>query len=281
MLLVNALFLFTTLLVGLKVSAQEVYRGPANFVPDDDVIVVPLYVKEKGLIEKVQEENKENFKESKRIVQTWILNEEYARNYGLEGRGIVPESTVKERQKFLDRNYLRYFTKKVERDTNEDLKNWWEDFSASDEIDAIDHQEARSQYLVRANKSKTVENLTKTETVKVGKERFKFGFQPRVEMGSAKITVEGFGFEARAWIGVNGDQEVYVEKVFKPTRTRALANYYIDEKKMLAAIDQPLWKHMSLRLTHQKDYDPDPVEEGEEEVPAENNTLQVRFSMGF
>lgn len=278
----SVLTLFT---LGLILSANAMAEGrarkPANFVPDDDVIVVPLYVEEKTFIDKVQEEKAQEFKETRRIVNTWILNEEYARNYGMEGRGIVPESTPEERQKFLNRNYLRFFTKRVENDAKSDLQDWWEDVSASDEIDAIDNQEKRSEYLVKANRSKTVEKLTKTETVKVGKEKFKFGFQPRVEMGSVKITAEGFGFQARAWIGVNGDQEVYLEKVFAPTRTRALANYYIDEKKMLAAIDQPITNNLSLRLTHQKDYDPDPVAVGEEEIAAENNTLQFRFFMGF
>lgn len=273
---------FTILFIMMVVGASQVFaqgRKPANFIPDDDMIIVPLYIENKSMLQKVQEEHQENFKEQRRIVHTWILNEEYARGHGLEGRGIIPESTVEERQRFLNRNFLRFFTKRVENNAKTGLKSWWEDVSASDEIDSIDLQETRSEYLVKSSNSKT-NNLAKEETINVGKQKFKFGVQPRVEMGSVRFTAEGFGFRARAWVGINGDQEIYVEKVFSATRTRVLANYYWDEKKTLAAVDQPIGKYTSLRLAHQKD-DDFTDQDREDGYHRENNSLEIRFSMGF
>lgn len=274
------LVLALTLILSKLAFSYEGSRKPSNYMPDDDLIVIPLYIEEKSFIKKVQEEHVEDFKESKRIVQTWILNEEFARDHGLDGRGIIPESTVEQRQNFLNRNFLRYFSKRAEKNVNSGIKDWWEG-GASDEIDAIDHQEKRSKYAVVSEKSKTVKKLTKSQDVKVGREKLKIGFQPRVEMGALKVTAEGFGFNARLWVGVNTSQEVYVEKRFELTNTRILGNYYFDEKKLLAAIDQPLFYNIDLRITHQKDYDSNLVRAKDESKKLEDNTIQFRYYLGF
>ena len=94
-----------------------------------------------------------------------------------------------------------------------------------------------------------------------------------------KFTMKSSLFNARAWIGINGNQELYVERKFKSTKTKVFANYMIDETRLLLAADQSLSKHWSLRFTHQKDVNS--FGEVTETGVTENNVVQLRFSKRF
>jgi hypothetical protein len=253
-------------------------RKPANFIPDDDMIVVPLTI-EKNFIDEVNEENKATFDAHRKTVQMWIQNEEYAEMYGLENRGVFQTSTPAQRQRFFERNYLRFINKKAENNTNEGITNWWEKWTADDELESINNVEKNEEYLVKAKKNKGRPNLDQKETVKVGKQEVEVGFQPRLELGMLKVTVDSPYVNVRAWVGVNGNQEVKFEKRINSTNTKAVVNYFIDQERVLAAVDQGLSDNWSLRLTHDKN-----LKDSEslmESGISENNIMQLRFGMGF
>jgi hypothetical protein len=253
-------------------------RKPANFVPDDDIIVVPMVI-ERNFIEDFHHKHGGEFKSARKKLQHWITQEQYAQDYGLENTGIVTLPTVEQKENFLQRHYLRFLSKDIERSTNSSIKNTVESWSADDEIDSITAVEQHEKVIIKARRSKGKSDLKHTKSVKVGEAKMKIGFQARPEIGMAKFTVKSKYFSARAWVGVNGNQELKVEKKFKSTGTKAFVNYYIDETRLLAAVDQRVARHWTMRLTHAKDTDT--FENLTKVGVSENNILQLRFNMGF
>lgn len=253
-------------------------RVPANFVPDDDIIIVPVVVK-KNFIDEFHEKHEDEFFAAKRKLRLWIRQEQYAQDYGLEDTGIIQLPTSEEKERFFRRNYLRFISKDMERSTNSSLQRSWEEWTTDDEIDAIKTLELHQKVIVRAKKNRGRKTLKKTTTLNVGKKDFKFGFHPRIEIGMLKFTLESSFFEAKAWVGANGNQEVNIERTFKSTRSSVFANYYIDDLRLLASFDQGLTRHWVLRLTHVKEFDG--VNALNQPVEPEDNIFQLRFNMGF
>jgi hypothetical protein len=253
-------------------------RAPANFVPDDDIIVVPMII-ERNFIEDFHHKHGKEFKSARKKLQHWISQEQYAQDYGLERSGIVTLPTKVQKENFLHRHYLRFISKDLERTSNKSIQNTVEEWTADDEIDSITAVEQHEKVIIKARKSKGKSELKHTQSVKVGKSKMKVGFQLRPEIGMAKFTVKSKHFSARAWVGVNGNQELKVDRKFKSTGTTTFINYYIDETRLLAAVDQNLVKHWTMRLTHTKDIET--FENLTKVGVSENNILQLRFNMGF
>lgn len=269
------------MLLGLFICSNalaQISRAPANFVPDDDQIIVPIVI-EKNFMDEFHEEHKNEFKNAKQKIRHWVSQEEYAEAYGFENTGVVRLPTPEEKQKFFERNYLRFLTKDVERSTNQSVQQWYENWSTDDELASIEAQNEREQYIIKARKESGRANNDIKKEVKVAGKKFKLDLQPRLEIGMVKVRFRTPYFEARAWVGINGNQELRLERKIKATNTRAQVNYYIEQKRVLASVDQHLIKHVSLRLTHDK------IESDGIFAPNgkdfENNILQVRFGMGF
>ena len=258
--------------------AGEIGRAPANFVPDDDAIVVPMVV-EKNFIDEFHDKHKRELSSARRTLTFWLQQEQYAQDYGLEDTGIVILPTEEQKQQFLQRNYLRFISKDVERSTNSGIQNAWERWTTDDEIDAITAVELHEKVIVKAKKNRGRTDFKSSKTVKVGKDNFRFGFQPRLEIGMVKFTMKSKYFHARAWVGINGNQEIKLERRFKSTNTKAFVNYYIEQTRYLAALDQKLTDHWLIRATHVRDFEE--FSRMEETTQSENNTLQLRFNMRF
>ncbi len=268
---------FVSLLIS-SFSYARGFRAPANVVPDDDMIVVPLNI-EGNIYEDFNEKHKDKFKASRQKLELWMQNEQYAKDYGLEGTGAVRLPTQDEKEDFLKRNYLRFLSKDVQRSTNGALKNTWSSLTTNDEIDSISEYEDREEYFVRAKNSNTKKEPQLETRIKVGKRKFKLRFQPRFEQGAMKITLKSEFVNLKALLGVNGNQEVKFEKKWNSTNTKALLYYYIDESRVLASVDQKIEGGLSLRFVHEKDLDgfSQFFKVGNSEI----NSMQVRFNMGF
>ena len=87
-------------------SSSYILRKPANFVPDDDMIIVPIVI-ERNFIEEFNDKHAEDFKEARRRLENWLAQEQYAIDYGLENTGVVQLPTPEQKRTFLERNYLR------------------------------------------------------------------------------------------------------------------------------------------------------------------------------
>ncbi len=252
-------------------------RAPASFVPDDDMIIVPMTL-ENNFYDRFHERHKDEFQSAKKTLRRWIRQEDYAEAYGLENRAVFLP-TPEQKQRFFEKRYMRFLSKDVEKSTNQNLQQTLEELTSDDEIDQIRAVELHEKVLIKAESNRGKKSLKKSKEVKVAGEKIKFGFQPRLEIGMAKFTLSTRVFKARAWLGINGNQEVYVERKFKSTNTRAFMNYYVDQTRILAAVDQKLSRHWSLRLTHNKDFDK--ADDWNRTGDVENNIFQLRFNMGF
>ncbi len=261
-----------------SVFAAGIKRAPANFVPDDDMIVVPMVI-ERSFYDDFNQKHEARFKKSRKKLETWLVQEQYAKDYGLEDAGFIHLPTRAEKEKFFNRNYLRFIQKDVERSNSETLQGWVNSWTAEDEFDSIDNTELSSEYLVKAKKSRGQKVIKATETIKVGKKKFKIDIQPRLEMGMVMVKLKSDYINVRAWLGVNGKQEVYMGKKFRSTGTSFKANYYIDESRLLVAARQQLAKHWTMRFTHEK-YSED-FDSVTSAGISENNILSVNFGMGF
>lgn len=264
-------------LLDISASAQ-VYRAPANFVPDDDMILVPIIV-ERSIIEDFHKKHEARFVQARRKLKHWQTQEEYARDYGLEDSNFITLPTPEEKEKYFKRNYLRFLTKDLERSSNEGLKNVWERWNADDEIDSIEAVEDREKFIVRAKKNSGTKVIETKKSVKVGKERVRFGMQPRFEIGMVRFDMKTNYFNTRAWLGINGNQELKIERRFKSTGTKAFVNYYIDQSLILTAVDQKIVKNWVFRVTHTKDIDG--FSNMTQSGVYENNIAQVRYNVRF
>jgi len=265
-------------LLATSVSQAQNYRKPASFVPDDDLIIVPIII-EKNFIDDFHEKHKREFDSAKKTLTHWISQEQYAKDYGLEDAGIVALPTNEQKEQFLHKHYLRFISKDLETASNQTISNTWNEWTADDEIDSIKAMEMHEKVLVHAENGQAKKNLKATSKVEVGKSSFKFNYELHPLAGMAKVSLKAGYFNARAWLGANGKQELKVDRYFASTKTSAFANYYIDETKILAAVDQVLAKSWSLRYTHSKDFED--FEDMTKHSPSEDNILQVRFHMRF
>ena len=97
------------------------------------------------------------------------------------------------------------------------------------------------------------------------------------------FNIDNFWLDIRYWMGVNGRQELNLEKKFKSIDTRIMAHYYMDQNRALAVIDKRLTRQWSLRFTHDRTFEGE-IEEGGAMVPTlnrEENKAQIRFSLRF
>lgn len=261
-------------------------RSPANYMPSDNHIIVPVKADEgrvKTFLKRINDKHEGEILHAKNRIKNWIEQEEYVQAYGLEGTGVVALPTQEQKQRFFERHYMRFIVKDVENRTNSNLeetaRGWYESWTASDELDAI---EATEERVVKTEglgeKLGQKKSLVKKE-LNVGKRKFKFDVQPRLEMGMVKLELRSPYVDARAWLGVNGNQEVRLYKTYEKTRTQAEVNYFIEQKRVLASVNQPLSERISLRLVHDK------YEGGSQNSlhseGMENNFVQLRFGMGF
>ncbi len=254
------------------------YRKPANFVPDDDMILVPIEA-EISSYDSYHQKFEDKFVVARKKLNHWQAQEEYAKNYGLEDAGFIDLPTPSEKQKYFEKNYLRFISKDVERKSNESIQETWEDWTADDEIEAIDSIEQSDKVIVYAQKNNKKSAITTKKNIKVGKERFKFGIQPRLEIGMVKVDLKSRFINIRSWLGVNGNQEISFERRFRSTGTKARLNYYIDQSLVLAVLDQKLVGNWSLRFTHTKDINE--FEQINETGVTERNVAQIKYHKRF
>ena len=115
----------------LPCQAQGISREPANYVPDDDMIVVPIVI-EKNKMDEFNERHNSNFSNARKQLRQWMSDQEYVEVYGLEGTGAVRLPTPQEKQRFFERNYLRFLSKDVENVNNEFLTSTIENINADE-----------------------------------------------------------------------------------------------------------------------------------------------------
>lgn len=229
-------------------------RKPAYFALNDGLILRPEFVIEEGpapsknFIERFHENYATSFSAAKSRLELWSRNEEYAQMYGLGDSGIVELPTYEQRQEFFERNYLRFFTRHMQRVSNESLQDIARMIS---EQEAIDHQEVRFEARDESVKNSSKKQISKQVKTLSG-QKLDFHLNPRPEIGMVDLRLKSEVFEIRAWLGINNQQELQLRHQFKSTGTHIHIHHYIDEKRTVSRVKQPI--NLKLRMEYRMDH---------------------------
>ena len=258
--LLAAGLLLSTIPIAQDPIKEIIGREPANYVPNDDVIVVPVDAEmsfyEKHVLNDKVFSGKSQVQQQ---VKIWQENELMAQQYGLDTQSVgslyyVP--TNDEQFKVVQRSYFRYLQKKSEDPFKEEGQSIVRDWTANDEVNSIDEMEAAFRATARRDgigrplpKAFQQRQVAKTK-------KFRFNFQPRIEQGLIILRMEGPIVDVRAWVGANGETEVNAERKFEATGTRFFVNYFAHEGRYLSVMDQDLL-YPGLRARFTSTWDPD------------------------
>lgn len=259
-------------------KAQSLSRAPASYTPDEDVIVRPIE-NEVTLYDRfVKADHDVRIREFRNQINIWNRNQQFAEQYKmdatLQGSAyFVP--TPDEKWEYFKNNYMRYLRKKGEQPLKDQPKEWYRQWRASDEIDSIDRLD--STFGATKKKSLTGKALPEAlqeKEVSVWK-KTKFIFQPRVDQGLVIVGFKGPIAYLRAWVKVNGEAEVNLQREFNSTGTRVMANYYTNSGQYISSIDQRITDDLYARATSTKNPN---VEAG---TPSNDQTIMLLYNKEF
>lgn len=273
-----SLMLFAGIAEGQVTTETYVNRVPASYIPDDDVIVKPVDNELSFYQQYVASDNSQEVIESRNQIKIWNDNQQFAEQYGLDSTltgaaYFVP--TPKEKFEYFKDRYMRYLRRKGEQPFKDAPKSWVRDFTASNEVDTIDEMEARFKKTTKKTHSnQNLPGALQQKEVSLWKET-KFIFQPRVEQGLVVVGIKGPIAYARAWVGVNGETEVNIQKSVDSVGLRMMFNYYAHTGKYFTSVDQRITNNLYARVTSQKN----PEAEGDE--VKHDNTLMLLYAKQF
>lgn len=255
-------------------DSKLIFRNPASYIPDDDVIIKPEMNEISFYQQYVAADESSNVVQLRNQIKVWNDNELFAQQYGLRttlagSPYFIPSQ--EEKWEYFKGKYLRYLQRKGEQPLKDAPKNWYQDQRASNEVDTIDEIEKRFQ---ASNKGTTgsspLPKSLQVKEVSVWKNT-KFTFQPRVDQGLVIVGFKTSFAVARAWIGVNGRTEVNVQQTYDSIGLRAMFNYYADTGKYFTSVDQRIVENIYARYTASRD----PATE------VNDNTLMLLYAKTF
>lgn len=260
------------------VSQTSIAREPASYVPDDDVIVKPVDNELSFYQQYVASDNSEDVVRSRNQLKIWNDNQQFADQYGLDSTlagspYFVP--TPEEKLEYFKDKYMRYLRRKGEQPLKDAPKTWYQEYRASNEVDTIDEMEER--FKKTSKKSHTQQTLPKAlqqKEVSMWK-KTKFIFQPRLDQGLVIVGIKGPIAYARAWVGVNGEAEINVQKKIDSIGFRLMVNYYAHSGKYFTSADQRVMENLYARVTSQKD------PEATSAQGRQDNTLMLLYAKQF
>lgn len=278
--IVCTVMLITGLAQGQAYPRTYVERAPASYVPDDDVIVRPVDNELSFYQQHVASDKSIDVTNSRNQLKVWNDNQQFADHYGMDSTltgsaFFVP--TADEKFEYFKDKYMRYLRRKGEQPLKDAPKGWYQDYRASNEVDTIDEMEARFRSTNnKSNSSKALPEALQEQEVSLWK-KTKFIFQPRVDQGLVIVGIKGPIAHARAWVGVNGETEVNVQKSIDSIGFRLMFNYYAHNGRYFTSADQRIVENIYARLTIQRSPDADPLKE---EVQRDN-TLMLLYAKQF
>lgn len=259
-------------------TASLISRGPASYIPDDDVIIKPVDNELSFYQQYVKSDKSELVIQSRNQMKIWSDNQTFADQYGMDSTltgssFFVP--TPEEKWDYFQDRYLRYLRRQGEAPLKAMPKDWYQDYRASNRVDTIDEMEGRFRATQRKGVSgKNLPDSLQAKEVSVWKQT-KFIFQPRVDQGLVIVGFRSPIAYARAWVGVNGRTEFNVQQTYEKTGTRFMFNYEADTKKHFISIDQQISGPLYARFTSNKNPQHDA------ETAYQDDTLMLLYAKQF
>jgi hypothetical protein len=244
--------LFCSVTQGQSSPVAGIMRGPASYIPDDDLIVKPVQNELSFYQQYVASDRSQEVVATRNQLRIWNENQAFADQYGLDSSlagssFFVP--TPEEKWEYFKDRYLRYLRRRGEQPLKDMPKGWYQEFRASNEVDTIDEIEGRFDKTQKGTSTgRALPKSMQATEVNVWKE-YKFVFQPRLDQGLVIVGVRSPSFSARAWVGVNGETEFNVQQNVDTIGFRAMVNYYARTGKYFISLDQRIMPHLYARLT--------------------------------
>lgn len=247
-------------------SRAQIMRSPANFVPDDDVIVVPLEY-ESHFINRHMDMKNQRLRTIKSTLDNWARKREYVEEWGLQGTGIYNPPTQEQMFNFFHRNFFRYVGRRVNEPLKRGINEWWD--GSQEETDAeISAIQQTTQSVNKKDKSGTI--FKKVSKKKVIKETKYFKLKTRVRPLRGFISLSGRTpwVNIDAIVGANGRMEVKAERYFVGSRIYTMINHDVLANRTIGLITMPFTKTISGSITHTL-------------TPTQSTNEDTRFTLGY
>lgn len=273
-----SLLMITGVVQGQVTPANFVMREPASYIPDDDVIVKPIDNELSFYQQYVASDNSNEVVISRNQLKVWNENQQFADQYGMDSSltgssFFVP--TPEEKFEYFKDRYMRYLRRRGEQPIKDMPKTWYQDYRASNEIDTIDEMESRFKKTTKKTTTdKALPEAFQQKEISLWK-KTKFIFQPRVDQGLVIVGIRGPIAFARAWVGVNGQTEINIQKQIDSIGFRVMFNYYTDTGRYFTSADQRITDNVYARVTSQKN------PEGTDAAARQDNTLMLLYAKQF
>lgn len=261
-------------------TTNYVERKPASYIPDDDVIVKPIDNELSFYQQYVESDKSEDVLKSRNQLKIWNDNQAFADQYGMDSTlagsaFFVP--TAEEKWEYFKEKYMRYLRRRGEQPIKDMPKTWYQEYRASNEVDTIDQMEARFKesngQSTGANKTILPESLQAKE-VSIWK-KTKFIFQPRLDQGLVIVGFRSPVANVRAWVGVNGETEINLQRSVDSIGLRVMFNYFAHSGKYFTSVDQRLMENIYARYTSNKD------PQHAVGTPYQDDTLMLLYAKSF
>ena len=187
-------------------AAQEITRMPANFIPDDDVQVVPVD-QEIWLDRVMVNDNRGILQEVKENMQDWNEQEEFITTWDLQGRGYQIVD-VDQRKRYLLRNSLKYLDKRI----SGEIKN----------------AEAGSTMEKIGEAQKALKPQTKVDVAP----NIKLKFKARVLQGKAYMIVDNPYLPNTTTVRADGRVDVHAKKEIESIGVQTEIKYIVNSNSL-------------------------------------------------
>jgi hypothetical protein len=249
------------------VCTAKTNRAPANFVPNDDVIIVPLEYETHFLVRNI-DPNHPKLKKIKNQLDYWVTQEKYVTEWAIEDTGLYRPASQEEKLNFFKKNFLRYVSRKARDPLKRDLKEWWNSDNAEAEVSRVNqvteeiNTKEKGAFAKKINKQKV---LAKTQ-------KFKLRFKPRVLKGYVSLSLRSVYFNADSVVGINGKIDFKISRGFSSIGLNTMAYYNYSDNRLITSFSKSLTKTISTSITSTL---------APEELVTEDHRFSLNYSKSF
>jgi hypothetical protein len=243
-------------------------RKPANFMPDDDLIMVPIQY-ESPFLARVIDPNNQQMKELKLQLNYWTEQQLHVEDWGLESTNMIALPSSDEKLRYFQRTFFRYAGREARDPVQQEVRSIWYEWTADQEVQAIKNND---QDIDAKSSTEIGRKLSKQKVISENS-KMRFRFKPQPFKGFASISMTSGYFNANAVMGINGRFEFKIDRRFESVGLYAMANINLSDDIKIAYIEKQLTDKISLGLSHT-------ISETNAAV-TEDNRLTLRYYTAF
>ena len=226
---VTTLMFFSMASIALIAFGNDdlVGRSPANFIPDDDMEITP-FEQTLWIDSAMKEDDAGVLRSMKDEVVKWQDKREYAHNWNLESTGLYFYPEHAERTRYVEKNLLSYFDKRL----SGEVKN-------ADKGSAL-YNVGQAQKALKPSAEVGVFSKVKLK------------FKAQIILRQARLHVENPWVQYYIFSNLNGDLRMHMQKEFNTFGMYANLDYDVDDKYWEASVSKKIYENIyGTVLSHQ------------------------------